>query len=723
MHINIDMTLPASFIVSFTSNANLTTNESANSTVAPPVDSSYMVIASDSTPVYRTKQSDAPTVAYTLTSIETFSANAGKNYFMECQIRKTVADDLGIPSWVRPGFDGYLTDDFSNTTTSFLPIAGSTFGEGITGWNGFIDTTDWELNQWYTVGTAWTADQNYPYVRPRIRLNRKNTILPDIGPYSNAVFEVSSMVSMPSISISDIQAEFGGPIPAQLSNYYKKSLLTAITANVVDLPSTLTSFLESESGNYQTNFSNGVSYFTTDGGNFGPTNDLSFGISEGSLTLTTDATYGTVLRSQGLLWGGVVQPKAYGTMGYYNITSGNTYTLATIKQVVVDPTNTANSPQIYGQLWCYDNNCQYVGSFGVFETPLSSSEGWQTLSGTFTLSDIHSISALANTAYVRPFVYDNWYAYYNDVGDFVGITCNCVVETASLYITSSGSPVNGGLGINKIYYVGGGADDVYVLSGATWSIDSTQSISDLGEPRQATNPYTNRVVRIGNFYVVDTEETASIPSSGQLQFSDFLGTSQTAGPIWLTNNFWGNFDGNNPFSVSATAYSLANSPIYFTHSYLPGGITNVSTTANTVTIGNSTYTANTITFSGTTEYSGDSSYPIGWWIEASDPYITIQENFYYNTLNNPPEWSTSPGSLGSFSNGSAVSITLSAIDPEHYAVEYSLSNSSTLPSGLILSDTGIISGTLSEASGSYAFDVSASDGYFSSIISLSITVI
>jgi len=711
------MSLPSAHRLSFISNSDLTFNEQSNSAVAASIDGSYVVVAGDGTNVFRSKAGEAPT----LTSISTFHANSGTTYFCEAVVRKTSQDTLGVPSWLRPGFDAYLADDFSNTSTSYVPVDGATYGEGLTSYNGFIDTSNWELNQWYTVGSSWTADQDYPYARPRMRINRKDLILPDATPYSNAIYEIKELVSEPQIALSHIKAEYGGGTPAKLSDYYRKTLLTAIVANVVDVPYTLTGMLQSESGVYETTYANGVSSFTTDGGDFGPLNDLQFGLNEGSLSLVNDPTYGQVLQSQGILWGGVVQVKAWGMVGYIKVDPSQTYTLSTTKKVVSDPTNTANSPQIYGQLWCYDSNYKYINAYNVFEFPLSSSQGWQTLSGTFTLSQIQTY--LPDAVYVRGFIYDNLYAYTNQVGNYVGIVCNCVNQTASISITANSGIVNGGLGLTKIYDVSGGGDRVYVLNGNTWTIDPAQSINNLGSPRQVTNPYTKRAHRIGNFYVVDTGNTKTLPTSGQINFSDFLGTSQTAGPIWLTDRYFGQIEGNSAISLSVTAYSLSNSPIYFDHQYLPGGITNVVTFANTVTIGNSVYTANTIVFSGRSEYTLDQSYPIGINLQASDPYITIEQVFYYDVLNNPPIWSTPAGSLGSFSSGSVVSINLSAADPENYPVEYALSNGTTLPTGLFLSYTGTISGTVAASSGVYNFAVRASDGYFYTDRTFSINVI
>ena len=65
------------------------------------------------------------------------------------------------------------------------------------------------------------------------------------------------------------------------------------------------------------------------------------------------------------------------------------------------------------------------------------------------------------------------------------------------------------------------------------------------------------------------------------------------------------------------------------------------------------------------------------------------------TAGSAPSWTTASGSLGSFSEGAAVSVTVVATDPDGGAITYSL-QSGSLPSGLSLNtSTGVISGTAS----------------------------
>jgi len=81
-------------------------------------------------------------------------------------------------------------------------------------------------------------------------------------------------------------------------------------------------------------------------------------------------------------------------------------------------------------------------------------------------------------------------------------------------------------------------------------------------------------------------------------------------------------------------------------------------------------------------------------------------------INASPVWQTASGSLGSFTE--QVSITLSALSASDSdsTVTYALASGSSLPTGLTLSSSGVISGTLPDISASttYSFTVNATDG-------------
>jgi hypothetical protein len=80
-------------------------------------------------------------------------------------------------------------------------------------------------------------------------------------------------------------------------------------------------------------------------------------------------------------------------------------------------------------------------------------------------------------------------------------------------------------------------------------------------------------------------------------------------------------------------------------------------------------------------------------------------------VNNILSWQTAAGSLGTF--GEQVAISVSAIAIDDSTLSYSLASGSTLPSGITLnSSTGVISGTLPSiaTNTTYTFTINASDG-------------
>jgi hypothetical protein len=80
-------------------------------------------------------------------------------------------------------------------------------------------------------------------------------------------------------------------------------------------------------------------------------------------------------------------------------------------------------------------------------------------------------------------------------------------------------------------------------------------------------------------------------------------------------------------------------------------------------------------------------------------------------INASPVWTTSAGSLGTFAEQVAMSVSATATDES--AITYSLANGSSLPTGVTLnSSTGLISGTLPDVASNttYTFTINASDG-------------
>lgn len=102
--------------------------------------------------------------------------------------------------------------------------------------------------------------------------------------------------------------------------------------------------------------------------------------------------------------------------------------------------------------------------------------------------------------------------------------------------------------------------------------------------------------------------------------------------------------------------------------------------------------------------------------EPYDVKITNPSNLYgiyYDliSVNDAPIWTTNAGSLGSKSGGSSVSIQLAVTDEESNPITYTVVSGS-LPPGLSLSTSGLISGTATNptADTTYNFTIAASDG-------------
>lgn len=87
----------------------------------------------------------------------------------------------------------------------------------------------------------------------------------------------------------------------------------------------------------------------------------------------------------------------------------------------------------------------------------------------------------------------------------------------------------------------------------------------------------------------------------------------------------------------------------------------------------------------------------------SNLFGLLPDAFY---INDSPVWSTTAGSLGTYTGSS---IQLATTDDESNTITYSITSGS-LPTGVSLSSSGLISGTATGNPGTYTFTVSASDG-------------
>lgn len=94
-------------------------------------------------------------------------------------------------------------------------------------------------------------------------------------------------------------------------------------------------------------------------------------------------------------------------------------------------------------------------------------------------------------------------------------------------------------------------------------------------------------------------------------------------------------------------------------------------------------------------------------VNPSNLFGLLPDAFY---INESPVWGTTAGSLGSITTGQSVSVQLSSTDDESDSLTYTLASGS-LPGGLSLSSSGLISGTASGASSqTFNFTVTVSDG-------------
>ena len=171
-------------------------------------------------------------------------------------------------------------------------------------------------------------------------------------------------------------------------------------------------------------------------------------------------------------------------------------------------------------------------------------------------------------------------------------------------------------------------------------------------------------------------------------------------------------------SVSPT--SVAEGDGTGNHTFTLTGSGYVSgTTANLINESGSTVNFDSVTIDSLTQITGviaksslpGSGEPYDVKVSNSDGNETITDQI---NVNQTPSWTTSAGSLGSFSEQSTIStITLAATDPESGSITFSVTTGS-LPGGLSLnSSNGQITGTLNTnitGTTTTNFTVTASDG-------------
>jgi hypothetical protein len=174
-------------------------------------------------------------------------------------------------------------------------------------------------------------------------------------------------------------------------------------------------------------------------------------------------------------------------------------------------------------------------------------------------------------------------------------------------------------------------------------------------------------------------------------------------------------------SISPTTAANTGTVVTITGSNFKSGLSVQFIGTNAVS-----YNSPVATFVGaTTATATTPNLPVAY--EPYDVKVTNNDNQFAileNCLDagGTPTWNTSAGSIGTFSENSSVSTSVSATDPDGTSIVYSSSNLPLWAS--INSSTGAITGTAPDVSSNttYSFDVSASDGVNSSLRSFSMVV-
>lgn len=99
---------------------------------------------------------------------------------------------------------------------------------------------------------------------------------------------------------------------------------------------------------------------------------------------------------------------------------------------------------------------------------------------------------------------------------------------------------------------------------------------------------------------------------------------------------------------------------------------------------------------------------LGGTVVAESTPVTITSN---NIPPSPPTWNTLPGLLGTFAEGSSISVPVLADDPDNNISTYQVTNGQLPPGTNINMFTGVISGTLAEVTedSTFTFTVKVTD--------------
>ena len=217
----------------------------------------------------------------------------------------------------------------------------------------------------------------------------------------------------------------------------------------------------------------------------------------------------------------------------------------------------------------------------------------------------------------------------------------------------------------------------------------------------ASLPLPNAATQVFTFNAVATDGTLSNAQTISL-------TETFADPaITWTDN------------TSVSAYELSTYSYQFTANN--GNL--LTYTLNSGTLPSTLTLTNTGLLSGTLTAIGANSAVSTFAVKAADGYYRSSVlDFTFTKQSAAPVWVTATN-IGSFESANAISISVSATSPRaNTTVTYSVVSGS-LPSGVTLSNAGLISGTLGLVSSTtiYSFDIAATDGTFTTTKSFTLT--
>ena len=295
------------------------------------------------------------------------------------------------------------------------------------------------------------------------------------------------------------------------------------------------------------------------------------------------------------------------------------------------------------------------------------------------------------------------------VGDVIGFTFKKTFTTSSATAEVTAGPYITSVSTSSLPTIGSAT----TITGGNFATD----ITAVWTSASTATTYTGSVVRTNS-----TSVTVTRPSVMPVNYAPYTltlsnpGVSNPVGsnvhqlagftvgsaPVFSSSATFPAFSKNVAYTQTATA-SSANSPITYaiTSGALPSSLTMAST-------------------SGVISGTSTSTTPASFTITATDAAgsFTAQAATMSNAV---PVWVTT-GSIDTMSSGSAYSYQLSATDDSGVAPTYTLA-SGTLPAGITLSSSGLLSGTPSGLTGAnLSFTFNATDANGSVVTSGTITV-